>query len=154
MQSLQQKEQEESELKRKLQKEQIYLLDRLAELGASNPLQTLANCSTTHSKAVQTTSPSPPYSPGPKYSPPLDVDSLPSGRSPGSPSSSSLSPSTPNHHPPHSGTLTGGGEGLDEDEMVIDVTSHESEDEASSTTSGSDGGTTCTSSNRKFEIAV
>lgn len=43
--------------------------------------------------------------------------------------------------------------GKEEDEnMVIDVLSHESEDDNSSTTSGSDGG--CTSTSHKYELAV
>ena len=43
------------------------------------------------------------------------------------------------------------GKGGEEDEnMVIDVLSHESEDDTSSTTSGSDGG--CISTSHKFEL--
>ena len=43
--------------------------------------------------------------------------------------------------------------GKDEDEsMVIDVTTHESEDETSSTSSASDGG--CTSTSHKYEHAT
>ena len=40
----------------------------------------------------------------------------------------------------------------EEENMVIDVLTHDSEDEASSTTSGSDGG--CTATSHKYEIAV
>ena len=43
--------------------------------------------------------------------------------------------------------------GKEEDEnVVIDVLTHESEDETSSTTSGSDGG--CTSTSHKYELTV
>ena len=147
-QNLQQKEKEENDEKLKLQHTQAVLLSRLAELGASNALQ-----------SIPATSASSNHPPKDMYlaqalCQPLDAspDSSPSIMAKGTQTEpcSSLRGS-----PKVGGQSSPQIKAQEEDEnVVIDILTHESEesDESSSTTSGSDGG--CTTTSHKYQIAV
>ena len=117
----------------KLQREQSLLLSRLAELGAS------------HMKCLLSVKTNPPPSPSPcspSYSNPDSLDS-----------SSSCEHNTTKIKGQRSLSLSDDLDSRDDEEsVVIDVMTHDSEDETSSTTSGSDGG--CTATSHKIQIAV
>ena len=134
-QGLQQKEREDIESKMKLQHEQTVLLSRLAELGASH-VKCLLSVKTNDSHLPTSPSPSSPSS----YSNTGSLDS---------PSSFGHSKIKGQRSLSLSDDLDGRD---DEESVVIDVLTHDSDDEASSTTSGSDGG--CTASTHKIQIAV
>lgn len=125
IEGLQQKEKEDIEAKMKLQHQQTVLLSRLAELGASHVKCLLS---------VKTHESPPPSSPS--YSNPDSLDSA-SSLTKGKGQRSSLSDDLD-------------GREDEEDNVVIDVLTHDSEDEISSTTSGSDGG--CTATTHKIQI--
>lgn len=135
IEGLQQKEKEDIDAKMKLQHEQSVLLSRLAELGASH-VKCLLSVKT-HNPPPPSPSPSPC---SPSYSNPESVDSTSSFRHKKvkGERSESLSDDLDSRE--------------DEESMVIDVITHDSEDETSSTTSGSDGG--CTATTHKIQIAV
>ena len=135
-QGLQQKEKDDINSKMKLQHEQSVLLSRLAELGASH-VKCLLSVKT-HDTLPPVSSPSP--SPSSYYS------------SESTASAPVLSGQVFEVKGQRSLSLSDDLEGHDDENMVIDVLTHESDDEASSTTSGSDGG--CTATTHKIQIAV
>ncbi|XP_064383187.1 max dimerization protein 3-like isoform X2 [Halichondria panicea] len=120
IESLKKKERKEKELKTKLQNDQSALLSRLAELGAGDYVQALSGEGTTEDPAVAPSSPATDL-----RNSLLEV--------------SDIVVDEPNK--------TGVSNAEEEDNVVIDVLSNESDDN-SSTTSGSDGG--CTSTSHKY----
>ena len=123
----------------KLQHEQSVLLSRLAELGASH-VKCLLSVKT-HDASPSSPTPSP-SSPSSSYSAAESLTSTPA------PSGQRFK-----NKGQRSVSLSDDLEGHDDEEnMVIDVLTHESDDETSSTTSGSDGG--CTATTHKIQIAV
>ena len=133
IQGLQQKEKDDIDAKMKLQHEQSVLLSRLAALGASH-MKCLLSVKT-HDPSPPSPSPSPP--PGsPSYSNPESFNSTDSISSFGQGSKIKIQRSV---------SLSNDFDSRDDEEnMVIDVMTHDSDDETSSTTSGSDGGCTAT----------
>ena len=113
----------------KLQHQQTVLLSRLSELGASH-VKCLLSVKTHDSP------------PSPSYSDPESLDSA-----------SSLGHASSKVKGQRSLSLSDDPDGRDDEESVlIDIMTHDSEDETSSTTSGSDGG--CTATTHKIQIAV
>lgn len=145
IENLQQKEKEENDEKLKLQHTQAVLLSRLAELGASNALQSIPTSSSLPPKDMFLAQ---------ALCQPLDTspDTPPSIMAKGTQTEpcSSLrgSPKVGGQSPPPQG------KSQEEDEnVVIDILTHESEEsDESSSTSGSDGG--CTTTSHKYQIAV
>ena len=120
----------------KLQHQQTVLLSRLAELGASHVKCLLS---------VKTHDSPPPTSPSPSSPAYSNAESLDSA--------SSLGHDSPKIKGQRSLSLSDDLDGHDDDDnVVIDVTTHDSDDEMSSITSGSDGG--CTATAHKIQIAV
>lgn len=138
IEGLQLKEREDIEAKMKLQHQQTVLLSRLAELGASH-VKCLLSVKT-HESTPPPLSLSP-SSPTLSNSESFDsASSLPCTSSKGKGRRSLSLSDDPDVH-------------VDEEEsVVIDVLTHDSDDETSSTTSGSDGG--CTATTHKIQIAV
>ena len=120
----------------KLQHKQSVLLSRLAELGASH-VKCLLSVKTHN----------PPSSPSPSLSPSYsNPDSLDSASSFGHDMTTKVKDQ-------RSISLSDDLGCHDDDESVmIDIMTHDSVDETSSTTSGSDGG--CTATTHKIQIAV
>lgn len=126
IESLQQKEREENEIKVKLEHEHSILVSKLVELGAAGFVNSTASRS----------------SPPPTGTTPTEIAAPNEGISLGlGDSHLQISPS-PKDSRSHE-------EDLCEEDVVIDVLS---EDDTSSTTSGSDGG--CTSTSHKFPIVA
>jgi hypothetical protein len=137
IEGLQQKEKDDIDAKMKLQHEQSVLLSRLAELGASH-VKCLLSVKTHNPPPQSSPSPSPC---SPSYSNPESFDSTSSF---GHETKMKVQRST---------SLSDDLDSRDDEEsMVIDVMTHDSDDETSSTTSGSDGG--CTATTHKIQIAV
>jgi len=135
IETLQQKEREENEIKIKLQNAQALLLSRLAELGAGSYVNsTNLSPKSSPSRTPTTSSVGTNTSPPPSSHLRAKAQRSPSPRSP-------LRPPDREEE-----------EEEEDESIVIDVLSQESEDDISSTTSGSDGG--CTTTSHKYEISV